>query len=114
MGYNTTVVIMNDALDQIEKDPQFGKNLSRAIQHLTVTNGQPVDVYAGNHCNAATAIESHHADGTVVVAVGQNYAEVLNHYMIYPYGDDKKLAILKKLADEMGYDIHRKRGVKHG
>jgi len=31
MGYNTTVVVMNDALGSIEKDPEFGKNLVRAV-----------------------------------------------------------------------------------
>jgi len=32
MGYNTTVVVYNDALDQIESDPQFGANLAAAIR----------------------------------------------------------------------------------
>lgn len=32
MGYNTTVVVYNDALDQIANDPEFGKKLVAAIR----------------------------------------------------------------------------------
>lgn len=31
MGYNTTVVVLNDALDAIRDDPEFGKKLYHAI-----------------------------------------------------------------------------------
>lgn len=79
MGYNTTVVVMNDSLSAIEQDPEFGKRLVAAI--LKVQRGQPVDVAAhGKHmlcCNAATVIESHHADHSALVKVGRNYGEVL-------------------------------------
>lgn len=75
MGYNTTVVILNDALGQIAKDPKFGEKLARAI--MEVRRDKPVDVSAGNHCNAALVVETHHADETVFVAVGRNYGEAL-------------------------------------
>lgn len=75
MGYNTTVVVLNDALDQIRDDPDFGRKLYEAI--LKVQRGKPVDVSAGYHVNAATVIETHHADQTAFVAVGGNYGVVL-------------------------------------
>ena len=79
MGFNTTVVVMNDALAQIEHDPEFGKNLARAIYE--VQRGKPVDVPACGersvHCNAATVIESHHADYMVLVEVGRNSGRVV-------------------------------------
>lgn len=119
MGYNTTVVVMNDALHMIANDPEFGKNLASAISHLSVSNGEPVDVPAysyrdgeksgGVHCNAATAIETHHADGTIVVAVGGNMGEALHKNWLYPYGEgDRKERILRELADELGFTIRRK------
>jgi hypothetical protein len=78
MGFNSTVVVMNDALDMIRDDPQFGERLYRAV--LEVGRGKPVDVSAhtkrGIHCNAATVVESHHADYDVFVKVGGNYGEV--------------------------------------
>jgi hypothetical protein len=79
MGYNTTVVVMNDALSAIEQDPEFGKRLARAIRDAF--GGDRVDVPAHGermiHCNAATVIETHHADHFVTVRIGQNYGEVL-------------------------------------
>jgi hypothetical protein len=79
MGWNTTVVVINDALDMIRDDPEFGRRLYDAV--LKVQRGKPVDVAAhskrGIHCNAATVIETHHADHDVLVKVGGNYGEVV-------------------------------------
>ena len=76
MGYNATVVVMVDALDQIEKDPDFGKKLSAAILKVGCY-GKPVDVSAGYHVNAATVVESHHADQDVYVKVGGNCGQIV-------------------------------------
>lgn len=65
MGYNTTVVVMNDALDQIKNDPKFGEKLYYAC--LSVQRGKPVNVSAGYHINAATVIEIHNANQDVLV-----------------------------------------------
>lgn len=82
MGYNTTVVFMNDSIDVIKNDPKFGEKLYKAI--LMVQRGQPVDVMATDGkfvCpNAATVIESHHADYDVLVKVGGNTGTVVNEY----------------------------------
>lgn len=72
MGYNTTIVVMNDALDQIAKDPNFGKNLVAAIEMAKQFPDKRQDVAAGNHVNAAHVVETHHADTTVLVSVGGN------------------------------------------
>jgi len=70
MGYNTSVIVMNDALHDIASDPDFGKNLSDAV--LMVNKGKPVNIRALSHFNAATVIETHHADLTSVVTFGGN------------------------------------------
>lgn len=79
MGFNTTVVVMNDALDAIRDDPGFGRRLYDAV--LKLQHGKTVNVAARGlhriHCNAATVIETHHADYFVTVKVGGNYGEVL-------------------------------------
>lgn len=80
MGYNTTVVILNDYLQEIENDPHFGKNLVRAIRKVSVY-GHPVDVSAQDErslcCNAARVIEAHHADHYVCVKIGGNSGEII-------------------------------------
>lgn len=82
MGYNTTVVVLNDALSFIEDDAEFGKRLVQAILEAGTSGRKKVTVAArssrgGIHCNAATVIESHHADHTVFVKVGGNFGEVV-------------------------------------
>lgn len=108
MGYNTTVMILNDALESIENDPNFAKNLVRGV-HL-VTRGKPVDIHAGGQHAAATVIETHHADSTSLVAVGGNDGISLGqfYYVGNPYEDKGKVAILKALADQLGYRIVKK------
>lgn len=76
MGFNTTVLILNDALNEIETDPDFGKNLVAAIQKAC--DGKQHYVSAGNHCNAATVIESHHASYDRIIKVGGNSGKVMD------------------------------------
>ena len=60
MGYNTSMIIMNDGLHYIEEDPDFGRKLASAVSQLSL-NMHPswgIDVSAGPHVNAATVIES--------------------------------------------------------
>lgn len=56
MGYNTQVLIMNDALDALEEHPeQFVTGIVRQLH-----NGG--DVSVGGYVNAATVIPTAHAD----------------------------------------------------
>ena len=76
MGFNATVVVMMDSLDQIKEDPEFGSNLAAAVMKVSAYGGS-ADVHSGSFCNAATVIECHHADYDVLVKVGGNYGEVV-------------------------------------
>ncbi len=104
MGSNTTVVVLNDALNQIENDPDFGKNLARAI--LTNYRGGG-NVPSGGHVNAATVIETHHADANVVIVVGGNRGEVLvggyAHYRAS--AEETAVTVLKQL----GYTVYKRK-----
>jgi hypothetical protein len=58
MGYNTTVLILNDALGDIENDPEgFVKNL-----RYRILSGESGDVKAGCHGRAAYVMRTEHAD----------------------------------------------------
>jgi uncharacterized hydantoinase/oxoprolinase family protein len=74
MGYNTTVIVLNDALDNIANDPNFGKKLVAAIKNACYGT---TNVSAGGFVNAATVIESHHADEHVLVDIGGNMGKVV-------------------------------------
>lgn len=113
MGFNATLVVMHDALHEIGRDLNFGKNVYETVLRCSA-RGQDIphyqrDIPALNHCNAASWIESHHADGTALVAVGGNYGTLLGHSWGYKHHEEAdKLRILKDLAESMGYRLVRK------
>lgn len=112
MGYNATVVVMNDALEEIARDPEFGRKLKYAILALSLGDdpktGRPyreTNVSAGYHTNAAVAIETHHADYAVVVSVGNNQGSVLGYAGSC---DSDKEQVLRHLADKLGFSLRKK------
>lgn len=124
MGYNTSVLVLNDAVDMIAKDPHFGRKLYEAV--LSLSRGKQVDVPAhsydekgavrGVHCNAATVVETHHADGVSIVAFGQNCATKLSELYYVKgghYSEEGKLDIVRMMADELGYKLVKKPKRKH-
>lgn len=76
MGFNTTVVILNDALSWIENDEGFGRRLAAKVRNICGAR-KPQWVRAGTAGNAALVVETHHADEIVSVAVGENSGEVI-------------------------------------
>lgn len=109
MGFNTTVVVLNDCLTDIEKDKDFGKKLVNAISHASLgehADRYRLDVSAGPSYNAATVIESHHADNTTLVSIGGNCGTKL----IETYGwchneNETQIRLLEQLAASLGYKV---------
>lgn len=111
---------MNDALNQIKDDPKFGESLYKAIVCRRNIHKDRADVPAhsyredgtqgGVFCNAATVIETHHADGYAIVAVGGNTGEKLGecYFTGFPDNDESKLKVLKQLAGDLGYNVVKK------
>lgn len=105
MGFNTTVVIMNDALGEIAKDPNFGKNLAAAVSECGGRNHR-VDVCAGNHGNAAHVVESHHADSTCIVTVGGNLGiKQLESFGWNHHEQEGQLELLLAWSSKMGFSL---------
>lgn len=114
MGFNTAVLILNDAIDGIEKDPtDFAQNLMRAWGKFQHT-GNPTDFAIGNHVNGGTVFHNSHADVTAVYAIGGNHTSKL--HTVYNGGrhhsDEDRVKLLKEFAAEMGYTITKKRKTK--
>jgi hypothetical protein len=76
MGFNTTVVVMNDALSEISQDKEFGLKLQAAVAHA-YCYGCPVPISSGGMATAALVVESHHADEMKLVMVGGNKGVVV-------------------------------------
>lgn len=65
MGMFSVVLISHDALDQIKKDPNFGKSLEKAIIERRRLDENNVTISSGNHCNSAKVIGGYfHGDDT--------------------------------------------------
>ena len=104
MGFNTTVLFLNDGIDNVLTDKEFPGKLYKQI-----LKGEG-DFSIGNHCNAGSVIECHHADHSVLIASGGNYATVLSPYVCENshHTPENKLAILRYWAEQMGYSLRKK------
>lgn len=115
MGYNTSMIILNDCLDYIRKDEQFGRKVSEAVSKLSLPpeyrDSHGIDISSGPAVNAATVIETHHADITSIVAFGQNMGVQLATTYVYGWSqrnETAEVSILKALAEKYGYQVRRK------
>jgi hypothetical protein len=103
MGFNTTIVLMNDALSSIAEEPELGPRLYDAVLRLVAKKGS-VDVPARGFCNALTVVETHHADSLVPVLVGGNMAIVLDRWSNWD-SKDPELDLLRNLAVKRGFRL---------
>ena len=78
MGYLTEVVVMNDALDEFQRDPKlFAETIFEGINMANRENKQ-VSMPFGSYCNYISVEPSRHADhevlllhaGNMVIAMG--------------------------------------------
>lgn len=102
MGWNTGVIILNDALHSIEENPEeFTRNLIQAIRDF---RGESVNVAVGGHVNAAAVFHQSHADNTGVYALGGNHASRLVE--VYNGGkhhtDAEKESLVKAMRKPQG------------
>jgi hypothetical protein len=110
MGYNSTIVIVNDAIDMIANDKDFGKSVANAIRSMSMTQGQRVDIASGNHCNAAHLVEIHHADESVVVVVGGNLGVKRAHVYGWKHNEDEvQRQLIEEWACRLGYELVKKK-----
>lgn len=74
MGYNTQVLILNDALGNIEANPEeFVQRLVSTIHRSVRGDVDHLDVGVAGHANAATVIPTAHADFTRVLVSHGNW-----------------------------------------
>ncbi len=112
MGFNTGILLLNDALYAAEQDKEgFATNLLRAIgEQVRHKPYDSVDFAIGNNVNGGTVFWQTHADVTGVVAIGQNCTTTLFSRWNTPqhHTYDGQVEILREIAASLGYNISRK------
>lgn len=79
MGYNSVLLVLNDRLDDIERDTLFGRKVAAAIRaHRNGLDGKPTPG-APEILSAAKVLSVHHADTVVVIAAGGGTGRVMGH-----------------------------------
>lgn len=96
MGFNTTFVILNDALHNIKEDKDFGRKVFDAACEAYQT-AKPAIIYSGAG-NCGEAVESHHADEVRLLVAGGNCAIDLGY--VGRYGlmwNDSRIELLREI-----------------
>jgi hypothetical protein len=106
MGYNTTLLVLNDRLGEIERDPKkFVTEMIQAI-HRKGSRDEEMDFYPGQ----TSVIHCAHADDVHVIAVGGNHATILGR--VYNGGnhhtEENQISLLKRIANNYGFRLVRK------
>lgn len=104
MGFNTAILMLNDALGDLRDDPDVGVKLYDAVTRTT--RGQPVVVHLGCHGNAATVIPSQHASLNQVIVVGGN---TIQRLATTSDDVDSPEKLMRFLAQSLGYTVSRRR-----
>ena len=106
MGFNSTILLLNDRLGEIERDPEgFVREMMNSIHGLGCAD-EMVDFFPGQ----STVMSVAHADQVTILAVGGNHATVLGR--VYNggkhYTPEEQEDLLRKLADQHGFRLVRK------
>lgn len=100
MGYNTNITICNDNLGEYERDPaRFARVIcAGALKREGIENW------------GITVLPAEHADGTQLVAAGQNWATKVytGWYHGSHHTEEGQIALLRQWADALGYRISKK------
>ena len=106
MGFNTTVLILNDTLSRIESDPEdFVKSLCRMAGSGEATGDSPIDFHLGSQSGV---IQTHHADNTAVILVGGNSATVLGVRHGWKHNEPEfQIECLKWVLRDLGHEVRK-------
>lgn len=111
MGYNTVMMVLNDALHLIKEDKEFGRKIYDAT-YEAASGFKRVDISSHGYCNVATVISCQHADIAQVVVVGGNYGTNIGNFWTRTYHTPEgELELIRELAEKHGYAL-RKKSVK--
>lgn len=111
MGYDATIVINMDAVDQIKQDHKFGEKVYEACCQVSASGKKQIGISSGCYSSAAVAVDCHHMDWHQVMIIGGRGAIVCNagtHWKQDETDDDVQIRALKDWADKLGYRLSKK------
>lgn len=100
MGFNTAVVFYNDVIDELRTDPLAGEKVYRAV-----VEGRSFSGRGDGYFQYGQALDAQHADVMQVITVGHNSIKMIGS----GYYSDDTIQLLKRLADQHGYRLVKKR-----
>lgn len=103
MGYNSVLVVLNDRLHEIERDPEFGKKVADAIRAHGSSRGRYGEPYITGQTQV---ISVQHADFAQVVRVGGNCGRLLG-YGHWTQDDDALIQGLVKERKRKAAELKR-------
>lgn len=105
MGFNTTVLILNDTLSRIKSDPEgFVESLCRMARSGKATGDSPIIF----HASQSGVIQTHHADSTAIILVGGHSATVLGaHYGWHHNEPEFQIECLKWVLRDLGHEVRK-------
>jgi hypothetical protein len=115
MGYNTVVMFLNDNIHECKEHAQevmdaiYGRAAGGMDDERVDNEDRP---HIQNHYRMPYQISVptvHHADQTVLIAVGGNCCTKLLHTYGYSHHTEKdQVRLLKEWAEKLGYRINKK------
>jgi hypothetical protein len=112
MGYNSAILILNDALSAIDADPSgFWEKARNEI--LGYRRSEKQNTFGhGGYANYFKVITSHHMNEARVFAIGGNDAVLMHETYDGSGAHEKdpefKLRLLREMARDLGYDLRKK------
>lgn len=105
MGFNSTIMILNDNLHRIKDDPDFGKKVYDAVCGF----GHEDSTF-DYQCKV---LGVHHADNEMVFVVGGNTGQEVGYGAHWSERldmrkEEDKVQLLKNMADRLGYSLRKK------
>jgi hypothetical protein len=105
MGFNSTVIVLNDRLGEIEREPEkFVREMVSSISAFGMRDEER------DFLGQSTVMSCAHADVVTILAVGGNCATTMGQF--YNGGHhvtvEAQIALLRELAGKYGYSLRKK------
>ena len=104
MGFRTVVLLANDLAHEWQNDPELGKKIARDMNYINDSNER------GTLGSYGRVIECTHADSQTLMQIDSLHGTPVahGHWHRGQKPEDATLALLRDMADRLGYRISKK------